>query len=240
MANLSTGFMHYLWDKVYLQCGSYLILRNTVADLIATEHALRQLTQREERLQYKIAALKKLPPASTGSDEAEFEEVFKQLQDTQFQYPRQEYALYQAISSLPESFKSSYHGLRLDTTWYMREGLVQDCKDQGGCCSRQCGCCAQTHLSKRNKGQGHCTLECRCYIESRGFEFSNEEKEESREHLVQRLKNISDSVYLARLGEWLLLPLEAPPKPEQKKKRSLGGDEFFTNEGSTAARGEKI
>lgn len=216
-----------LGNNGLLQYGSNDIYRDAVTDLVVAEYVLRETTQREERLQYQTTALRKL--AATDSDQADLEEADEQLQDIQLQYPRQEYALYQVTSALPWPFQESYHELRRNATWYMREHLVLDCADQGGCCSRQCGCCARRHLSARRKGRGHCTVECRCCIESRGFELSPEEKEERREHLVQRLKRATesdpDSIYLRRMARWTLTVPSVPPK--QKSKPQLWWERLF-------------
>lgn len=218
MSTLGTYFEVYTRNKDYLQCGSYFILRDTVADLITAENALRELTQREETLKHKTTALEKLTAAD--AHKSQLEEARKQLQDTQLQYPRQEYALWKATSSLPGGFREAYYALRRNPTWFMREEMCQGCLEQGGCCSRNCGCCAQRHLSKRPKGQGHCTPECLCCIEFRGFELSHEEKEERHGDLAQRLKRPLGDIYIRRLAVSLFLcPQKAPPvqNPEKPK-----------------------
>lgn len=53
----------------FLKSDSGYIHRNAITDLIAAEYDLRELTQREERLQYKTTALKKL--AVVDSDKVE-------------------------------------------------------------------------------------------------------------------------------------------------------------------------
>jgi hypothetical protein len=66
--------------------------------------------------------------------------------------------------------------------WW-KEGEV--CALRGGCCSRTCGCCEKPlsicmepnpRRSGRKKGikyiYGHCTAECRCCIQSKGFKMA--------------------------------------------------------------------
>lgn len=178
--------------------------RSTMTDLLLAEQALREQTQREEALHHRSKALRKV--IAITSDNTELQEVNKELEGAESQYRRKAHALYRAESMLPSSIKSLYDTVRRNATWFMREEMVQDCSDRGGCCSRQCGCCAQRHLSERQKGRGHCTSECWCCISFRGSDLPEEEKEEIRKGLRDRLSYIA-SHYLLKLATWFVCPV---------------------------------
>lgn len=103
-----------------------------------------------------------------------------------------------------------------DGIWFMCEEMVQDCSDRGGCCSRGCGCCARRrHLSKGEKGKGHCTSECWCCISCRGFDLPEEEKEEIASYMKRWLEEFS-SPYLLNMANAFFCPLK--PKVKSKPK----------------------
>ena len=136
------------------------------------------------------------------------------------QYPRKAYALYRAESMLRLEFKEAYDSLRRDVRWFMREEMVQDCSDRGGCCSRECGCCERRHLSKR-KGKGHCTIECRCCISFQGFELPEEEKVEINKDLETRLQTWG-LAYAIHLANCFFCPL----KPQASRRQQIFGRGF--------------
>ena len=202
----------------------------TVVDVLLAEHALRELTQREETLHHRSMALQKtiaiesdrLQPDKTTAIEstrAELEKTNQQLKEVQLQYARKEQALYEATSMLRPYFKVPYDKLRRDPKWFMREELVQDCSERGGCCGRECGCCAQRgeekNLSQRKKGRGHCTIECQCCIGFRGFEFPEEDKEEIRRNFEARLGS-RRSRYFINLVDWSFCPLKRQMLSDRK------------------------
>ena len=143
------------------------------------------------------------------SDTAQLEEANKQLEEAQAQYPKKEYALYRAEYALDMDSKNAYDSLRRDAKWFMREEMVQECSDRGGCCSRECGCCEQRYLSERKKGRGHCTIECGCCISFQGFELPKEEKEERSKDLKTRLEGWSPA-YVLHLTNCYFCPLSKP------------------------------
>ncbi|CAI7637959.1 unnamed protein product [Penicillium bialowiezense] len=183
-------------------------------EVIIAEHALREHAQRTETMNIraiasqKAAAVNHDPSQSTGDTEM--------LDDIKRQRLEKERALYRVVSLLPESERQFYDELRSDPAWFMNEGLYKDCSDQGGCCSRQCGCCAKRHL-EAGKGAGHCTPECWCCINDRGFDLSEYTKKEIREDMKLRLNksggHSSISPYLLNMVTWNFLP------PKAKKTR---------------------
>jgi hypothetical protein len=196
-------FTIYRHDHQYLKYGKTVFKRSDITDLIRAELALRELSQLEETLLHRVIALQKA--TAIESDRTQLENIKQQLEKTQGCFPRSERALYGAETMLDPSLKKAYDSLRRDAKWFMREEMVQDCSDQGGCCSRGCGCCAQRHISKRKKGRGHCTMECWCCISFRGFELPVEEKVEIRNDFNNRI-GLPGSSYFEKLGIWLFRP----------------------------------
>ncbi|CAG8215410.1 unnamed protein product [Penicillium nalgiovense] len=178
-------------DNEVLEYGSERILRYRLTELFLAEHALRELTQREDWLHHKVAALEKAITLGTSMNTMKFEDA--------------KIALENLNCNIQE--RNPYDRLRRDPKWYMREEMVQDCSDRGGCCSRECGCCEQRHLSKKKKGRGHCTVECRCCIGLRGFELPESQKQEMRQNLESMLKEVH-SPYALRLANCFFLPVE--------------------------------
>lgn len=191
--------------------------RSRITDLLLAEQALREQMQREETLQRRATALQKV--AAISSEQAELQKANDQLEEAEAQYSRKQYALYRAESMLSSGFKELYDSLRHDTTWFMSEGMIQDCSDQSGCCSRECGCCLQRHSPKGKRVSGHCTSECWCCISFRGFDLPEEEKEEIRKDFRTRLE-VSSSQYLRRLASWFFCPTK-PKKPKSAWKKVL-------------------
>ncbi|KAJ6189492.1 hypothetical protein N7519_004400 [Penicillium mononematosum] len=111
--------------------GSERIYRQIIADVLLAEHALCELSQREETLHHRAMALQKtidiesdrLQPDETTAAEstrAELEKTNQQLKEFQLQYARKEHSLYQAISMLTPYFKELYDNLRRDPKWTVR------------------------------------------------------------------------------------------------------------------------
>lgn len=197
------------------------IHRSWVTDLFLAERALREQMQREETLQHRATALQKV--AATSSERAELQKANEQLEEAEGQFSRKQRALYRAESMLSPGFKELYDNLRHDTTWFMSEGMIQDCSDQNGCCSRECGCCLRRRSSKGKRVSGHCTPECWCCTSFRGFDLPEEEKEEIRKDFRARLE-VSSSQYLSKVTTWFFCPKkpEIPPKLKSGWKKLLG------------------
>ena len=202
-------------DKDYLKYGPNYVLLSKLNEFFFAEQALRELTQREEWLHQKVIALEKaMAIESSGkSDAIQFENANKQLKEIQAQYPRKEYDLYRAEYRFHSIFKNALDTLRRDPKWFMREEMVQDCFDRGGCCSRECGCCEQRHLSKRKKGRGHCTVECGCCISFRGFELPENQKKEMSIDFETMLEEFKPA-YAVHLANCFFCPLELKPQPQ--------------------------
>ncbi|CAG7971468.1 unnamed protein product [Penicillium salamii] len=190
------------WNEDYLSNGFDSIHRDTAIDVIITEHALREQVQREEAMNIRAASSEKLMAAEDQKPQSSNVKL------------NLEHALYRAVSMLEPPDKIAYDALRRDPNWFMSEGLVEDCIDSGGCCSRQCGCCAWRRPLGAHKGKGHCTSECWCCIRFRGYELSENQKEEIRENMKFRLRSrkcLTSSPYLLRMATWFFYP----PKPKK-------------------------
>lgn len=126
----------------------YPFERKIIVNVLLAEHALRELSQVEEMLHHRAMALQKtiaiesdrLQPDKTTAVEstrAKLEKTNQQLKEVQLQYAIDEQILHAATSMLRPYFKVPYDKLRRDPKWFMREELVQDCSDRGGCCGRE-------------------------------------------------------------------------------------------------------
>lgn len=159
-------------------------------DVIVAEYALRELVQREAMIQQRIHSARKAKMIESDGRQSDIDKWDAELKEIRVKYSHQTRVLYEAESLVPsQPLKRDYDSLRRDPRWYMRKELVEDCTDQGGCCSRNCGCCAQRHSHSYQKGIGHCTVECSCCLGFRGFELSTKEKEDTRNGISRRLKS---------------------------------------------------
>ena len=165
-------------SELYLRHGLSYIPHNNVAGLLICEKDLRELIQLEERLDHKVTALQKA--AVIEVDRTQLEAAIQQLEDARKLREMKEYSLYQWEINLDPDIKAAYDNLRCDDTWFMREELIKDCAAQGGCCGRRCGCCAKRQ-SSRMKIAGHCTVDCGCCINLRGYDLLETQKKERKD-----------------------------------------------------------
>ncbi|OQE16880.1 hypothetical protein PENFLA_c026G00117 [Penicillium flavigenum] len=75
-------------DHDFLVYGSYRIARYKLTELFIAEHALRELTQLEEKLHHRAIALQKA--IALESDGTQLEKANEQLEEAQSQYPRKD------------------------------------------------------------------------------------------------------------------------------------------------------
>ncbi|KAJ5707966.1 hypothetical protein N7488_007767 [Penicillium malachiteum] len=112
-------------------------------ELRKSEQGMRKTVQLEETWIHRLKALQKsatVEDDSTSDTKLQVDEINKQFLKIQVQYTEQEFKLYHEVSILPSKWKEAYLDLRLNEKWFMRPEMVIDCSDQGGCCSRDCGC----------------------------------------------------------------------------------------------------
>ncbi|KAJ5490345.1 hypothetical protein N7453_011170 [Penicillium expansum] len=186
----------FIFDSDYENClkyGSEYALRSTLIELFLAEHALRELTQREEWLHHKVIALQKAMAIASNekSDMTQFKNANNNLKETQAQYPKMEYTLYLAECRFHLELKDAYDSLRHDAKWFMREEM--------------------RHLSERKKGRGHCTTECECCIGFRGFELPEKQKQEMSNEFETMLKEFN-SAYAIHLANCFFCPLKLKPQ----------------------------
>lgn len=191
------------FSNEYLRCPSVTIRRSTVVDLFVAEYTLRLLAQRREVLLFKLTELQLQQEVTIESNESEIQEVTTQLQENQSQLSKGESALLRAEFYLGNvRLKVAYDELRKDAKWFMRQEMVDDCWSWGGCCSRECGCCAKRYLL--DKGAGHCTSECWCCNNSQGS-GPPEIREEVDQSLRSRLED-QHPVHVVNIANWFFTP----------------------------------
>lgn len=209
-------------DNRYLEVlsyGSQWIKPEEVIDILLSEHVLRELKQREEALKYRIVAFQKAKEIQS-EDDSELENANKQLKQTRSKVPMKEHVLYRAVSMLDSYFKGVHDNLRRDSQWFMRNDMVQDCADRGGCCSRACGCCSQRHQCHGGKGIGHCTTECWCCTIFRGFELSEDEKAEVSQKRFEKPTGAQQIAIFDKYGKLLFSPFANAAYPGSKQTDS--------------------
>jgi hypothetical protein len=159
-----------------MMCGSAIVHSCAIRRLILADQDLREQVQSEERLRHRVQALQKA--SAIEHNKPQLDRATQELQEKEKLYQSREYELYLAECLNGPILKFQYTKLRRDATWFMREVLVRDCSDRGGCCGRQCGCCAKRHsFQRRRRGEGHCTTECECCTSFRGYEILPDEKD---------------------------------------------------------------
>ena len=131
---------------------------------------------------------KSLHPRVTKSHEKGIKILQHKLDDVKYQHSQLSHKVYEMETMLPHLVKQNYETIRKDPKWYMRKELVKDCADRGGCCGRDCGCCALRARHFYKKGVGHCTVECGCCVGFRGFRPSPEEKRDKLKGMTMMLK----------------------------------------------------
>lgn len=142
-----------------------------------------------ERQTAQIAICRKaIRPHVTKSREKGILILQRKLEDVKSQHMELSRRLYEVEVILPEFVRQNYDWIRQDPKWYMRRELVKDCVDRGGCCGRDCGCCALRARRYYEKGVGHCTIECLCCVGCRGFRPSVGEKSDTLKGMTMILK----------------------------------------------------
>ena len=174
------GF-HYIIENETFECPSRML-----AELLYAEYKFRYQAQLRERLE----------TANGNNNEAILTE-----------YDRLENDLYFKEFAMPgETLKGQYDFLREEPDWYLREGLVEDCAARGGCCARDCGCCAKRLPTLPRKSiSGHCSLACPCCNKRGGDNPASE----SVALMDRRFKEALESdipFYLARLATYYFAP----------------------------------
>lgn len=85
-------------------------------------------------------------------------------------YVERETNLYLKEAALPPmTLAPLYSYIRADPRWYLGKWVVSECAARGGCCGRDCGCCAKRLFHKpRRSMSGHRSLACPCCERRRG------------------------------------------------------------------------
>jgi len=187
-----------------VQCSADLL-----AGIIISEHAIQETAQLEDQWKEKHQA--SLKSFLQGEDMAwiqECEETVIYYRNCGGWFGRW---IYHLETRLPRgTLKESYDKLREDPTWYLRKELVKDCAAKGGCCGRDCGCCAKRHLnSGRRRGIGHCSILCACCEVYRGSNFTDEQLSVLRELIIEGLGD-PDPTYLLHMADAYFLPPGTP------------------------------
>lgn len=182
----------------------------SVIRIILAETSLRSTVQREDALNNKIRAVKKLADIdSNPSQLKQLKQLEKELEKLKKTRSHQVRTLYEWECMLRVgSLRRGYISVKSNPVWYFRKELVEDCISRGGCCSRDCGCCERRRLSaKKGTGIGHCTVECMCCIHDRGSEFTAEEKKDFNDRFGKMLRSNNPAFLLRIANAYFSKPL---------------------------------
>ncbi|KAJ5248889.1 hypothetical protein N7468_000340 [Penicillium chermesinum] len=149
--------------------------------MIKLDITIREVIQREEYLIQKsssvlgqIKAMKEEPYSQQNLDNWQDE-----LQRLNQDYWRIDRELSLGCLCWSDTFYRpifrAYNEVRKDPVWYLSDLLCNDCASRGGCCGRACKCCEKPSAT-RSRARGHCTKECGCCIEFRGFELKKDQQ----------------------------------------------------------------
>lgn len=200
------------WNRA-LMCGmrSTIVNKERLLTIIRLDYELRLLAQREESLSHKARALKKTIDIK---DDVEQKDYDSEINCARVERLKKEYHMFTEVTVLPPWLKHEYKSLRLNPVWYMREEMVDDCADQGGCCSRGCGCCARRSLSQDTKTRGHCTLECWCCASFRDPSITEKDLKFIE---FQREQLMKSSRYFCDMANWYFRPISLRYKIRNSK-----------------------
>ncbi|KAJ5318047.1 hypothetical protein N7508_002555 [Penicillium antarcticum] len=176
----------------------------SINGLLTTEFALRRIVQKE------ISLHQILDHQSTHFPQQELQDVCLKeelaILQRKFWFLEREWWNYRcAFHEGPLS--RAFVLWRSHPHWYMHRALRDQCARQGGCCGRDCGCCANQNTSPEKLGAGHCTDECGCCLRARGFDYTPEEKKALEIGLEHRLEDHHDIHFqeLVQVSIWGLL-----------------------------------
>lgn len=164
--------------------------------IIRFEHFLRACRQRKEQIEIDLRALKK--SEADPNTRHEYERDLKLAEKLIWEITE---GLHNAEILLPQRpLKKIYDKIRQNHAWYLRKELINDCVERGGCCGGTCGCCEKRCLASKEKGIGHCTVECWCCGVNRGYSINDEEWDVVVSNLVNTLEDENPS-YLLTMTE---------------------------------------
>lgn len=148
---------------------------------------------------------------NTPEDEKQLEQYSVDLKVAQKKYRAHELDLYAEKCLLSPYLRDFWDHVRQNPTWYLREELVRDCIGRSGCCSRNCKCCQSRHLTAhRQKGLGHCTIDCWCCVNDQGFQYSAEERDKIEKQFQDTLENNNPNYLLGMIRAHFC---RLPPSP---------------------------
>lgn len=131
------------------------------SDFLTTEGRLREIVQREACL---------ADDTSRSPDDTTLLRELQALSEEYFLVERRWYDLTDRFTFGP--LKRAFELWQSHPQWYLHRLLSEDCAKRGGCCGRACRCCHRRKPpSVRKFGVGHCTVECACCQEFRGFKL---------------------------------------------------------------------
>lgn len=171
-----------------------------LAGLLQTEAILRENDQREVAIKERIRLIRNA--SGNNEDKAPLIEDLKmEIRKLRKEYWLLQRRWWEVRSSFPECPLSRGVDLwRSHPEWFLHRWLRDDCSGRGGCCGRDCGCCAKrSNRPGRNLAIGHCTIECHCCEQARGFRIDAKHKLQIQKALYFDQDYRKNSVYANRM-----------------------------------------
>lgn len=153
---------------------SSIIQKRWIRKKVQLAYNLRHILEREVYVSEQLQALEKTQKTGQKLPEAEqktMDSYERELKEIKKDFWIGKRDFHQHLQRIPKGPYIRRMDLEIK---YERDALAllgEDiCKGKGGCCAYGCGCCCKPRESlRRGNGTFHCTNNCRCCIERRGF-----------------------------------------------------------------------
>lgn len=150
-----------------------------MSSILEHDLKLRRTTQREECLLKKVQELLAKETIPLPVETERLRELHRRLGVLKKHYWAHRHNWLVLRDRLKGPTLRGFIECRSNPRWYLSDTLRRHCAECGGCCGRECQCCENRSAyanSERKLGLGHCTFECGCCSEARGFDFTSKEK----------------------------------------------------------------
>ena len=185
----------YKFEGTHYDCPSRIL-----ADLVLAEYQFRYQAQLIEHWIDRVSPSNENGP----SDEVDLDETqLAEIREMSQIYADRQRNLYLKEGALPpHNLAKCYWSTRRNNPgWYLDELLVEECVMMGGCCGRDCGCCAKRLPDLPRRGMsGHCSLACACCGRSQGYAVIDSERVASMDAEYKKVLESDNPYFLARIA----------------------------------------
>lgn len=230
------SLQYYRFKKTFPtpMTGERNLERENISLLLRTERRLREISQKEISL---VRETEQASPERRAEIKEEEEKLKAEylLEDLRRKRISAEFC--------KGELKRGFSLWRSNPNWYLHKTLIDDCAERGGCCDRKCGCCRNRKLELpliRQSAVGHCTTDCPCCQETRGFVITDKTKKSIKNLFA--LNPVSNYQYFKKImlasiygiamdsEENPLVLIDMPPQYEKEdsaKKEAISWSELI-------------